>query len=119
MRPTDVLSNEHRIIEQVLACLKKIVAQCAADGKLDRAPAEQALDFFQTFTERWHHGKEEEHLFPALEPKGFARDFGPTHFMRLEHEEGGGYLRQMGAAIPGAAAGEVGDVRRFTDNARH
>ena len=31
MQPTEILMNEHRIIEQVLDCLEKILEQCMAE----------------------------------------------------------------------------------------
>ena len=71
MKPTEILSGEHRIIEQVLDCLEKMAQNCAAGGRLDKPSAEQALDFFRNFADRCHHGKEETHLFPAMEAKGF------------------------------------------------
>jgi len=110
--------SEHRVIERVLACLKTIAVRCAADGKLDRPAAEQALDFFHHFVDGSHHIKEDDHLFPAMEPKGFHRDFGPTHFMRLEHQECHQHLEAMNAALGGAADGDAEAVRQFNDNAR-
>ena len=65
MKPTDLLSNEHRVIEQVLDCLEKMVARSAEHQQLEEEPARQAVDFFRNFADRCHHGKEEAHLFPA------------------------------------------------------
>ena len=93
MKPTEILSGEHRVIEQVLTCLERIAEQCAAEGRLDRTSAEQALEFFRNFADRCHHGKEEVHLFPALEAKGFPRDGGPTGVMLHEHDQGRAHVR--------------------------
>ena len=41
----EILMNEHRVIEQVLNCLEKILERCRAEGKLDRESARQALTF--------------------------------------------------------------------------
>ena len=73
MKPTEILSGEHRVIEQVLTCLEQIAETCRKDGRLDKLSAEQALNFFRNFADRCHHGKEEAHLFPAIEAKGFPR----------------------------------------------
>ena len=105
MKPTEILSGEHRIIEQVLDCLEKIAQNCATEGRLDRTSAEQALDFFRNFADRCHHGKEETHLFPAMEAKGFPRQGGPTGVMLSEHEQGRAYIRGMAEVIDRAAAG--------------
>jgi hemerythrin-like domain-containing protein len=34
---------------------------------------------------QWHHGKEEEILFPLLEKKGIPADGGPLGVMLMEH----------------------------------
>jgi hemerythrin-like domain-containing protein len=117
MKPTEILSGEHRIIEQVLDCLEKIAQSCAAEGRLDKASAEQALDFFRNFADRCHHGKEETHLFPAIEAKGFPRQGGPTGVMLDEHEQGRAHIRGMVEAIEGATAGQSEAVDRFVTRA--
>ncbi len=70
MTPTEILSGEHRVIEQVLDCLEKMIQQSVGDGRLNGHAARQAVDFFRGFADRCHHGKEETHLFPAMESKG-------------------------------------------------
>jgi hypothetical protein len=35
MLPTDILKDEHRVIEQVLTCLERIADDCAAQRILD------------------------------------------------------------------------------------
>jgi hemerythrin-like domain-containing protein len=118
MRPTEILQNEHRVIEQVLSCLEKMAEQGVADGQLDEASARQALDFFQTFADGCHHGKEENHLFPLMEAKGFPRQGGPTGVMLHEHEEGRIHIRAMQEALPRAAAGQEAALREFARHAR-
>jgi len=118
MKPTEILSNEHRVIEQVLDCLEKMADRARATGRLQKAPAQQAVDFFRNFADRCHHGKEETHLFPAMEAKGFSADCGPTAVMRLEHEQGRGHVRGMAEAIEAAASGDAGALERFVRHAR-
>ena len=117
MKPTEVLTGEHRVIEQVLDCLEKMAQNCAAEGRLDKTSAEQALDFFRNFTDRCHHGKEETHLFPAMEAKGFPRQGGPTGVMLNEHEQGRAHIRGMVEAVEGAAAGESEALTQFVTHA--
>jgi hemerythrin-like domain-containing protein len=113
MRSTDILQNEHRVIEQVLGCLEKMSDQALAQGKLDELSARQALDFLQTFADRCHHRKEENYLFALMEAKGFPKEDGPTGVMRYEHEVGRKHIRGMEAALPDAAAGEEAGLRHF------
>ena len=118
MKPTEILSGEHRIIEQVLDCLEKMAQNCTTEGRLDKTSAEQALDFFRNFADGCHHGKEETHLFPAMEAKGFPRQGGPTGVMLSEHEQGRTHIRGMADAIEGAAAGESEAISQFVTHAR-
>jgi len=118
MKPTEILSGEHRIIEQVLDCLEKIAQNCAMEGRLDRTLAEQALDFSRNFADRCHHGKEETQLFPAMEAKGFPRQGGPTGVMLSEHEQGRAHVRAMADAIEKAAAGGREAVAQFAAHAQ-
>jgi hemerythrin-like domain-containing protein len=117
MRPSDILSGEHRVIEQVLNCLEKIAAACRRDGKLDGQSAREAIDFFRNFADRCHHGKEETHFFPAMEAKGFSRESGPTGVMLHEHDLGRCYVRGMNEAIEAAAAGDAAACTKFVQNA--
>jgi hemerythrin-like domain-containing protein len=105
MRPTEILSGEHRVIEQVLACLEKMADRAAERGTIDRPAAGQALDFFRTFADQCHHRKEEAHLFPLLETRGFEREQGPTGVMLDEHEQGRRHLEGLAAAVWDGAAG--------------
>jgi hemerythrin-like domain-containing protein len=113
MKPTEILSGEHRVIEQVLDCLEQIAQSCQSEGRLDKASAEQALDFFRNFADRCHHGKEETHLFPAMEAKGFPRDGGPTGVMLSEHDQGRAYIRAMAAAADRASTGDPAAISAF------
>jgi len=85
MRPTEILMQEHRVIEQVLDCLERMAQRVEAGDELDLESAKQAIDFFRNFADRCHHGKEEDCLFPLLEQKGFSREQGPTGVMLHEH----------------------------------
>lgn len=113
MQPTDILMNEHRIIEQVLNCLERILEQCAASQKLDPRSAKQAIDFFRGFADRCHHGKEEAQLFPVMQANGFSGGCSPVAVMLREHELGRLYIQGMDAAIEPAAAGESESMEWF------
>lgn len=118
MRPTDILSQEHRVIEQVLDCLEQIADRCDNQGTLNSADATSAIAFFRTFADQCHHGKEEAHLFPAMEAKGFRRDGGPTGVMLAEHDQGRAFVRGMAGAVEEAARGEGAAQAEFVQHAR-
>ncbi len=118
MKPSDILSNEHRVIEQVLNCLEKLAEQAAASGRVDEPSAQEAIDFFRNFADRCHHGKEEAHFFPAMEARGFSRDCGPTGVMLYEHEEGRRLVTGMAEAVAAASCDDSGAAARFAQHAR-
>ena len=95
-KATALLSDEHRVIERVLAALEKLTEKPAL-ASLDSW--KKALDFIRHFADQCHHIKEEKVLFPALEEHGIPSDGGPVGMMLLEHEEGRSYVRAMAAAI--------------------
>jgi hemerythrin-like domain-containing protein len=117
MRATDILRDEHRVIEQVLSCLEVLADGARVAGALDGAAARDALDFFQHFADGCHHAKEEACLFPALESRGFDPHQGPTGVMRVEHVLGRHYLRALRSDLEAVAQGDAPAVSRFAENA--
>jgi hemerythrin-like domain-containing protein len=113
MTATEILGNEHRVIEQVLNCLEQIAVEGIEHGQLDGKSARQALDFFQAFADRCHHAKEENCLFPMLEAKGFPPQGGPTAAMRAEHHAGRECLQGMTEQLEGAMAGDRAMLLHF------
>jgi hemerythrin-like domain-containing protein len=118
MQPIDVLTNEHRIIEQVLNCLEKMTDACASNGKFDVAAARQIIDFFENFADRCHQEKEEKCLFPIMEVRGFARNRGPMSRMSYEHDRGQEKLADLAHAVEGAATGDRKAIQEFVHQAR-
>src|SRR5574340_122282 len=116
MQPTDILMNEHRIIEQVLNCLERILEQCTTEKKLDTKSAKQAIEFFRSFADRCHHGKEETQLFPVMQANGFSGGCSPVVVMLREHELGRLYVQGMDAAIEPAAAGDAESLKWFIEH---
>ena len=82
--PTQVLKDEHRVIEKVLDATERALW----NDLIDRSFFEKALDFFRNFADGCHHAKEEDELFPVLETSGIPREGGPIGCMLKEHEEG-------------------------------
>lgn len=118
LRPTDILSQEHRVIEQVLSALEEMVRHCQTTGKLNVEDGRKAVAFLRAFADECHHGKEENHLFPAMEAKGYPRHGGPTGVMLHEHDEGRHLVVAMDQALGAAGDGAAEACERFALNAR-
>ena len=102
-KATEMLSDEHRLIERVLGVMEKLT-QDSLVGSLESW--KKALDFVRHFADQCHHLKEEKILFPAMEEHGIPNEGGPIGMMLIEHEEGRSYVRSMFAAIARLEANE-------------
>ncbi len=118
MRPTEILKQEHRVIEQVMNCLETMAQRAETGDALDVESVNQAIDFFSNFADKCHHGKEEDCLFPLLEEKGFSREQGPTGVMLHEHDEGRRHVRGMAAAVSKVESGNAEATSDFVAHAR-
>jgi hemerythrin-like domain-containing protein len=114
MSATDVLRDEHRGVERMLAIVEAASSRLAAGGDVPADLYLNAVDFFRGFTDGCRHAKEESKLFPALEQRGILHEGGPIGVMLAEHEMGRTYVRAIEQAArrysqgdPTAAAGLV------------
>jgi hemerythrin-like domain-containing protein len=114
-KATEMLSDEHRVIERVLDILQKLTAR-PLENSLDCW--RKALDFFSRFADQCHHFKEEQVLFPAMEERGIPREGGPIGMMLMEHEEGRNHVRSMLAAIAGVEAKNGAAEKSLLNSAR-
>jgi hemerythrin-like domain-containing protein len=114
MKATAILMTEHRVIEQVLSVLEVMARRAEQMELLDAAAASETLDFFRTFADGCHHGKEEGQLFPRLEARGLPREGGPTGVMMHEHQLGRDLLGRMAAAVEHRSPAEfAGPAREY------
>jgi len=113
------LKEEHGGVKVMLRIIGKICDRMESGETVPVPHLEKILDFPKVFVDICHHGKEEEHLFPALIAAGVPRDGGPIGQMLLEHEQGRAFVRGMGAAARACAAGATtAGIADFVSNAR-
>jgi hemerythrin-like domain-containing protein len=100
MKPIEDLKMEHAAVKITLRVLDSICEGAKKTGELASPEhLEQLIEFFGTFVDRCHHGKEEELLFPALEAVGVSRDGGPIGVMLKEHQQGRDHVANMKADL--------------------
>jgi hemerythrin-like domain-containing protein len=68
MKPIGPLMREHRLIERMIALLEYELTNMS-DKPVNISLIITAVDFFRTYADRTHHGKEEEILFRDLAKK--------------------------------------------------
>jgi len=117
MHPTEILSQEHRIIEARLDTLEAEINAAAGGAPFDRAFFEEALDFFRHFADGCHHAKEENLLFPLLKERGMPANGGPIAVMLAEHDEGRGYLKAVRENLDAAGQGSQAAREQVYGNA--
>ena len=114
-KATELLSQEHRVIERVLAVVETLTTR-PVEGLVENW--KKALDFIRNFADQCHHFKEEKVLFPAMEEHGIPSEGGPVSVMLTEHEEGRAYVRSMLAALSLAEAGNQAAKEKLIGNAK-
>jgi hemerythrin-like domain-containing protein len=67
--PIGPLMVEHRLIERMIAVMRREVQETERTGKADPGFIDVAVDFIKSYADRCHHGKEEEILFRELKKK--------------------------------------------------
>jgi hemerythrin-like domain-containing protein len=113
-KPTEILSDEHRVIERVLGAIEKLAK--GPVGALE--PWKKAIEFIRGFADQCHHFKEEKVLFPAMEAHGIPSEGSPVGMMLMEHEEGRAHVRSMIAAVELLEMGNAAAQDALLDHAR-
>ena len=72
MKPIGPLMWEHRLIEQIIPLMHEQIDAIRESERADIVFIERAVDFFRTYADRTHHGKEEDILFRDLEKKNLS-----------------------------------------------
>lgn len=67
--PVDVLISEHKLIIRAVDLIKKETDQIQTNKEVNPNFIKTAVDFFRTYADRFHHGKEEGILFKELSHK--------------------------------------------------
>ena len=99
IKATDILKNDHRVIERVLGALEMGAARLRSGHPVRPGFFLDAADFIRSFADGWHHSKEERVLFPEMIASGLPDDGGPIAVMLSDHERG----RQLAAGMREAA----------------
>lgn len=104
--PTQILKDEHRVIERVLAVLRRAATRLEAGERVDPAVFDHGIDFIRNFADRYHHAKEENALFTAMAAHGIPKEQGPIGMMLMEHDQGRAHVRGMAEALEKYLAGD-------------
>ncbi len=121
--PLSALKHEHRVIEKALRALDGVCLRLQWGQHVPAEALSKLVDFMSTFADRYHHGKEEQYLFPLLQRQGIPHDGGPLAAIEQEHRIESEITAEMRRAIqhyrevdPEARQRFVNAARRYTDH---
>lgn len=117
MKATQILMDEHRVIERVIVALEIAAGKLGKGENISPQFFLNASDFISGFADGCHHQKEEGVLFKTMSVHGTPENSGPIAVMLHEHEQGRQFNRQMSAAAKRLAAGGQGAVNDIVQNA--
>jgi hemerythrin-like domain-containing protein len=106
MQPTEILSSEHRVIEQVLGALGAAADRIDAGETMRPGFFIDAARFIRDFADGYHHAKEEGVLFETLAQLGMPTNGGPVAVMLHEHTRARELTAGLDVATKRLAVGE-------------
>jgi hemerythrin-like domain-containing protein len=107
LKATQILMNEHRVIERVLSAMQLAAERVSHGQEMRPAFFLNAALFIKNFADGCHHRKEEGVLFIAMNESGMPSQGGPIAVMLAEHEQGREFTQAMKDA---AEKWETGDL---------
>jgi hemerythrin-like domain-containing protein len=118
MKATDVLTEEHRVIEHVLNTLEIGVNRLESGQPVRPEFFLSATDFIRGFADGCHHQNEEGVLFKRMEEQGIPVQGCPLGVMLTEHELGRQYTHALRSAAQSMISGDLSANQRAIQSAR-
>lgn len=119
MKATDELRNDHKIISEFLEIMTVINNKISKGEEVNGEHLISVGDFLKDFADTYHHGREEEIFFPALENVGIPVEGGPIGVMLREHVTGRDLTGQMKTTAAAYAGGDKSALKSFQEASAH
>ena len=118
MKPTDILMQEHRLIERVLDALETAATHLSRGNAVRPGFFLDAADFIAGFADGCHHHKEEDVPFGAMGGSGGPEGGGAVAMFLEEHQQGRLLNKGMREAARRLESGDDGARVALASNAR-
>ena len=115
MSPTDLLAYQHRLIEQVLNCLERMMDQSALERRLLAESAREIVRFLREYAEGIHLDREERFVFPLIAESKCPEGCSVQDLMTRKHQESQYHLETMEKTADTAAAGDRHALVQFVE----
>jgi hemerythrin-like domain-containing protein len=117
MIPIGPLMREHRLIEQMVGLVEQERDRLGQGSQVDAIFIDAATDFFRTYADRTHHGKEEDILFRDLTEKALSQEHREImNELRDEHVVARQTVGRLAAAKEGYVKGDTGSLGEIVDS---
>lgn len=116
MQAIAVLMEEHRLIERMMALLRREAQRIEAGNEVDLSLIDRAVDFIRMYADKTHHAKEENILFRDAAGKDLAA--GHRTLLRellAEHDLGRRNVGELAEAGKQAAQGSAAARRTILE----
>jgi len=117
-RPSEVLREEHVVIEHVLGVLDGMAEHLDEKESVPVKDMDAILEVAVNFADKCHHAKEERALFPLLEKYSPEEGKLLAHRLHGDHEAFRHLMGQMREEVPKVGARDPAATRMFAKNAR-
>jgi hemerythrin-like domain-containing protein len=98
MKLIEDLRADHDLIDEVLGSLHTFVGR-RVRGEGHAADGARFISFFRLFAGDFHHAKEEDTLFPALQQQADLPEEGPIAVLTSDHRRIAGELGELGTLV--------------------
>ncbi|MGO9018493.1 MAG: hemerythrin domain-containing protein [Syntrophobacteraceae bacterium] len=95
MDPREALREERGATMKMLAALQRFIAKVVDLEEGEIRDLETLVEFFEIYVDRYHHGKEEQVLFPALSSTRTARIESLINSLMEDHREAPTSMKQL------------------------
>jgi hemerythrin-like domain-containing protein len=99
--PTDKLEVEHRVIAKIILVVSMMADQLDAGQSVNVEILQRIVEFMRIYVDQFHHGKEEQLLFPLLVRRGVPTRGCPIEALTHEHVIGKELVAGLSEAILG------------------
>jgi len=106
MRPTELLVSEHNLIRQALDSMHLAAEKIETGEKPPKEFFEKAIEFTRTFSDKFHHYKEEYLMFGKLAEKRHGELDAQIDALRYQHDRGRDLISEISDALDGYEQGE-------------
>lgn len=122
MKATQQLKEEHESIQLMCNVMEKISTGIGSGNELNTGHYDKIIDYINGFTDKCHHGKEEDILVPAMLDHGIPNDSGPIAILlnlNIEHQLCRSHIKILDSALNKFKKGNKQAVNSIISSSRN